>query len=154
MGRGERFVRGLAAAVPEAFADVDLAGEYDHTVWTSVDETTSPGGPDDAWARTIALADAVRWIEDHALIVKRRRMSTSVRPGGADPLDRFFAYIEEHLRSAPAQDRGWISVELFEGIPWVEDVLDHLGPRTVELLREAQIDLRRFNRWIGRWSED
>ena len=44
-------------------------------------------------------------------------------------------------------------VELFEGIPWVEDAIDFLGPQTAALLREAQDVLAPYNGWIGRWRE-
>src|SRR4051812_36462232 len=141
---GEQFVRGLADAVPEVFAGVDLAEEYDYAEYSAPDE--------DAWARTIALADVMRWLEDEALVVKRRKASTAIRR--PDVLRRFFAYMEEVLADhAGDSGRGWIMVELFEGIPWVEDVIDFLGPQTVALLREAQDVLARYNGWIGRWSE-
>ena len=150
VGSGEEFVRGLAEAVPEVFAGVDLADEYDLSEWAD-----EPSGPDDdGWAQTIALADAVQWIEREALIVKRRRESTARRPERADVLRRFFAYIEQAIADTPDDDRGWIMVELFEGIPWVEDVIDVLGPQTVEQLRVAQRELRRFNSWIGDWGVD
>lgn len=48
---GEDFVRGLADAVP----GIDLAEEYDYAAYSK------PG--EDAWATTIALADAVTWME-------------------------------------------------------------------------------------------
>ena len=147
MTEGERFVRGLAAALPEAFGDVDLEAEYDYGVETAVD--------DDPWVRTIPLADAVKWIEDSALHVDRWRQTVAVRPGGEDPLRRFFGYMELVVaRAERPKDTNWIKVELFEGIPWTEDVISYLGPETVALLREAQDTLRRFNSWIGRWSDE
>src|SRR3954471_4036692 len=101
---GEQFVRGLADAVPEVFAGVDLAEEYDYAEYSAPDE--------DAWPRTIALADAVKWMEDEALVVKRRNASTAIRR--PDVLRRFFAYMEEVLVDHPGNsDRGWIMVELF-----------------------------------------
>src|SRR4051794_6587480 len=106
MTSGEGFVRGLAEAVPEAFAGVDLDDRYE------------------GWPTTIALADTVKWIEHHALRVDRVQELTSMRAEGAAPLRRFFAYMEGVIAApAPDTDRGWIMVELFEGIPWVEDVL-------------------------------
>ena len=140
----EQFVRGLADAVPEVFAGIDLAEKYGYVEYSAPDE--------DAWARTIALADAVKWIEDEALVVKRRQASTAIRR--PDVLRRFFAYMEEVLVDHPGQrEHGWIMVELFEGIPWVQDVIDFLGPRTVALLREAQHVLSPYNACIGRWKE-
>ena len=139
---GEQFVRGLANAVPEVFAGIDLAEEYGYAAYSAADE--------DAWARTIALADAVKWMEAEALVVSRREESTAVRR--PDLLRRFFAYVEEVLvAQSDDSDRGWIMVELFEGIPWVEDVIDFLGPQTTALLREAQDVLARYNGWIGTW---
>lgn len=140
---GEHFVRGLADAVPEAFAGIAVAAEYDYAAHEQ------PG--EDAWARTIALADAVTWMEAEALVVDRRQASTAVRR--PDVLQRFFAYIEGVLvEHASDRDRGWIMVELFEGIPWVEDVIDFLGPHTTALLRDAQDVLARYNGRIGRWK--
>jgi hypothetical protein len=148
VGSGERFVRGLDEAVPEVFAGVDLAGEYDLSEWAG-----EPRRPeDDGWAQTIALADAVQRIERTALKVDRRRESTARRPEGEDMLRRFCAYMEQVIAETPEDDRGWIMVELFEGVPWIEDVIDVLGPRTVELLRVAQRELRRYNGWIGDWA--
>jgi hypothetical protein len=148
VGSGEEFVRGLAEAVPEVFAGVDLADEYDLSEWAD-----EPAGPDDdGWAQTIALADAVQWVEGNALVVHRRRESTKRPPEGADALRRFFAYMEQVIADAPEDDRGWIMVELFEGVPWIEDVIDVLGPKTIESLRVAQRELRRYNHWIGDWG--
>jgi hypothetical protein len=38
MTDGERFVRGLAAALPEAFAGRDLSETYDHSAESASDE--------------------------------------------------------------------------------------------------------------------
>jgi hypothetical protein len=147
MTEGERFIRGLAAALPEAFGDVDLDAEYNYAAETAAGE--------DPWVSTIALADAVKWIEDSALHVVRRRETVAVRPGGEDPLRRFCCYIELVIaRAERPTDTNWIMVEMFEGIPWTEDVIAYLGPATIALLREAQDALRPYNSWIGRWSDD
>jgi hypothetical protein len=147
MTEGERFIRGLAAALPEAFADADLGAEYNYSLETAAG--------DDPWVRSIALADAVEWIEQRALEVVRRRETVAVRPGGEDPLRRFFGYMEVVIARAdgPA-DTTWIAVEMFEGIPWTEDVIAYLGPHTTALLRSAQNTLRRYSSWVGRWSDD
>jgi hypothetical protein len=143
---GERFIRGLAAALPEAFADTDLDAEYNYSAETAAGE--------DPWVRSIALADAVKWIEDGALDVVRRRETVAVRPGGGDQLRRFFGYMEGVVaRAERPADTNWIAVEMFEGIPWIEDVISYLGPQTTALLREAQDTLRPYNRWVGRWSD-
>jgi hypothetical protein len=149
---GERFVRRLADALPEAFASVDLVDEYDQAEWTTPEELARTQPHEDAWARTIALADAVQWIEREALAVNRRQCVAAIRPERADELHRFFAYMEQVIAAAADADLGWIMVELFEGIPWSEDVIEVLGPRTRELLRRAQIELEPYNRWIGSWG--
>jgi hypothetical protein len=147
MTEGERFIRGLAAALPEAFGDTDLDAEYNYSLETAAGE--------DPWVRSIALADAVEWIEHRALEVVRRRETVAVRPQGEDPLRRFFAYMEEVIaRAKRPADTNWIAVEMFEGIPWTEDVITYLGPQTTALLRNAQNTLRRYSSWIGRWSDD
>ena len=147
MTEGERFIRGLATALPEAFGDIDLDAQYDYSAETAAGE--------DPWVRSIALADAVKWIEDSALDVARRHEKVAVRPEGEDPLRRFFGYMELVIaRAERPEDAGWIAVEMFEGIPWTEDVIAYLGPRTTALLREAQNTLRPYSRWIGRWSDD
>ena len=147
MTEGERFIRGLAAALPEAFGDVDLDAEYNYVAETAAGE--------DPWVSTIALADAVKWIEDSALHVVRRRETVAVRAGGEDPLRRFFGYMELVIaRARRPEDTNWIMVEMFEGIPWTEDVITYLGPETIALLREAQDALRPYSSWIGRWSDD
>ena len=148
---GERFVRGLADALPEAFAGVDLVEKYDHTRWATAEELAQVPPGDDAWARTTALANAVRWIEQEALAISRAERAAVIRPDRADAIRRFFTYMETVIAGASDDDRGWIMVELFEGIPWTEDVIEVLGPRTTELLRQAQIDLEPYSWWIGRW---
>jgi hypothetical protein len=147
MTDGERFIRGLAAALPEAFGDSDLDAQYNYAAETSAGE--------DPWVCSIALADAVKWIEESALHVVRGRESVAVRPGGEDPLRRFFGYMELVIaRAGRPEDITWIEVEMFEGIPWTEDVITYLGPATIALLREAQDTLRSYSSWIGRWSDD
>jgi hypothetical protein len=131
MKGGERFVRGLADAVPEAFTGVDLADKYDQAEWTTAVELSRMGRDDDAWARIIALADAVSWIESEALVVDRPRGSTAIRPERADAIRRFFAYMEEVISGAAGRDRGWIMVELFEGITGAGAGAEHCaGPQT------------------------
>jgi hypothetical protein len=147
MTEGERFIRGLAAALPEAFGDTDLDAKYNYAAETAAGE--------DPWVRSIALADAVQWIEDKALDVVRRRETVAVRPGGEAQLTRFFGYMELVVgRADGPKDTNWIAVEMFEGIPWIKDVITYLGPQTTALLREAQDTLRPYSRWVGRWSDE
>lgn len=146
MINNERFVRGLADAVPQAFASKDVADEYDY-----VDYATEG---DQAWVATIPLADVVTWLEAEAMAVDRSAQSVQILPGGHEPLAAFFNYMEETIAAAEDQsDRNWIMVELFEGVPWIEDVLQYLGPRTVALLRTAQRVLAEHNGWIGNWGD-
>jgi hypothetical protein len=35
----------------------------------------------------------------------------------------------------------------------IEDVIEVVGPRTVELLRHAQVAPAPYNLWIGRWAQ-
>lgn len=133
----ERFVKGLVAALPEAFIDVDIHKEYDF------------GGG--SWYTTMALANATGWIESNALDVNYRAKTVTMRPGGADLLRRFFDYIATVIATTNGP-WGWIQVELFP-VVWTEDVLDYLGPLTIELFRDAQRTLSRAYSSIGRWPE-
>lgn len=142
-GPGEVFVRRLAKALPEAYVGVDLPDAYDFADdMTPRDRQRYPD--DDGWATTIALADAMRWLETEALVVDRRRRSTTVPPGSVEALRRFFAYVEQAITDCEPDQRGWIMVELFEHVPWTEDVVEYLGPETVGLLRQAQQAPRRL----------
>jgi hypothetical protein len=147
MTEGESFVRGLAAAIPEAFAGADLDETYNYAEYTAAD--------DDPWVKTIALADAVEWIEAQVLDVDRRLETVAVRPRCEDALERFFSYMEHVIAAAAAKPErtNWIAIELFEGIPWTENVSDYLGAHTLALLRDAQATLGVDSGWIGRWSD-
>lgn len=131
----ERFIKGLVAALPEAFVDVDLLEDYDF------------GGG--SWHTTRALGHATGWIESHALDVDYRAQTVNIRPSGPELLRRFFDYIETVIADA-AGPLGWIQVELFP-VVWTEDVLDYLGPLTTELFRDAQQTLTRFYSCVGSW---
>ena len=80
----ERFVRDLAAALPEAFAGVDLEDAY-YSDW---------GPPEQRWLAYGALADARMWLEEHAMRIDPLRRVARVRPGGEDALRRYFGYVE------------------------------------------------------------
>ena len=137
----ERFVRALAQALPEAFAGLDLAEQF---------SSNDPAVPDENWWVTIALSRAVVWLSSQALELDVRAQTTTILPGGDDPLRRFFDFIESELRlrgGAP----GWMQVELFEGVAWTEAVIEFLGPLTVASLRDAQRTLAWCNTMIGRW---
>ena len=110
----ERFIRGLAAALPEAFAGRDLEEEY-HTDW---------GEPEHRWLAYVALADARMWIEDHALDIGVLPRVARVRPGGEDPLRRYFDYVEPLASDPDRSMQNLLMIELFEGVVWVEDVIE------------------------------
>jgi hypothetical protein len=138
----ERFVTGLAAALPEAFADRDVRDEY------YVDY-------DDSWLTYPALGDARMWLEEHAIRISLAARQVAVLPGGEDRLRRFFAYMEEVAAGADDDERlaNLLMIELFEGVVWTEDVIEYLGPRTRALLEDARVLLADANHAIGRWPE-
>jgi hypothetical protein len=135
----ERFVRALAATLPEAFEGLDVEVAY--------------FSPSDGhgWDSYVPLTRARDWIEDHALTVDRRAETVEVTR--AEVLQRFFSFIESVAQGADENTQNLLMIELFEGTPWTEDVLRFLGPETVELLRRAQVELAPYNGWIGRWHE-
>jgi hypothetical protein len=138
----ERIIRGLAAALPEAFAGRDLVEEY--ADW---------GEPEHDWLAYIAVPDARTWIERNALDIDPIGCVARVRPGGEDALRRFFEYFEA-LAADPDRDmQNLLMIELFEGVPWVQDVIDYVGPNTRAVMRRAQEHLAWCNGAIGRWAE-
>ena len=91
------------------------------------------------------------WLEEHTLKINPLRRVARVRTGTEDALRRYFAYVEP-LAADP--DRGMqnlLMIELFEGVVWVQDVIDYLGPDTRALLARAQVALADANSAIGRW---
>jgi hypothetical protein len=46
-----------------------------------------------------------------------------------------------------------LQIECFEGVGWVEDVSELLGPATRALLEDAQGWMPPYNGQIGRWAE-
>ena len=76
-----------------------------------------------------------------------------MRPGGEDALRRFFDYFEP-LASDPDRDvKNLLMIELFEDIPWVQDVIDYVGPHTRAVMARAQEHLSWCNSAVGRWSD-
>jgi hypothetical protein len=137
----ERIVRGLAAALPEAFDGRDLAENY-YSDW---------GEPEQRWLSYVAVGDARMWIEEHVLDIDPVARVARVRPGGEDALRRYFDYFES---LAPDLERGvqnLLEIELFEGVVWVQDVIDYVGPHTRAVMRRAQEHLAWCNSAIGRW---
>jgi hypothetical protein len=112
------FVVALMAALPEAFAgdvDYDLDGE----------PLTYP-----------ALADARIWLEEHALKLSILPRRARVRPEGADAVKRFWDFVEEQATAGKGDTEleTLLAIECFEGVVWVQDVGEYLGPATRDLL--------------------
>jgi hypothetical protein len=133
------FVEALMAAVPEAFADERERQRYR-------EEPLVYG----------ALADARIWLEEHALdlpLIGQRRPAR-VRPEHAGALRRFWNFVEEQAQAhqGDREVETLLQIECFEGVGWVEDVMDLVGPRTRVLLLDAQDWLAPYNRAVGRWS--
>ncbi|MGZ6675308.1 MAG: hypothetical protein ACXVFM_23470 [Solirubrobacteraceae bacterium] len=139
----ERIIRDLAAALPEAFEGHDLVEDY-YSDW---------GESDQRWLAYMAVADARMWIEEHALSIDVLRRVARVRPGCEDALRRYLDYFES---LAPDRDRSvqnLLEIELFEGVVWVQDVIDYVGPHTRAVMRRAQDHLAWCNSAIGRWPD-
>jgi hypothetical protein len=130
------FVEALLAAMPE------LSGDRDRYL----DEQGALAYP--------ALGDARIWLEDHAIAVRRLPLRASVRPGREDVVRRFWDFVEAQAVAAAGDDdlENLLQIECFEGVGWVEDLGEYLGPRTRELLADAQVTLAHANRQIGRWA--
>jgi hypothetical protein len=121
----ERFVRSLAAAVPEAFADVDIEDEY--------------GKSDGHWLAVMALEHVVREVQIRTTKFKLRRdRYSTVIPGSDELLRRFFDFIESELERTPG-NRPWIMIGLEEGgAPWMEDLAAYAGPQACELMQRRR----------------
>jgi hypothetical protein len=46
-----------------------------------------------------------------------------------------------------------LEIELFEGVVWVQDVIDYVGPHTRAVMARAQEHLSWCNSAVGRWSD-
>jgi hypothetical protein len=132
-----RFVDELMAAVPEAFTDRDAEDFREEPL-----------------AYT-ALGHVRIWLEENALqvsILPRRK--ARVRAQHVDVFQRFWGFVETQA----GRGRGdgdletLLQIECFEGVGWVSDVSAYLGPRTHELLLDAQRWLASYNRQVGRWA--
>jgi hypothetical protein len=133
-----RFVEGLMAAVPEAFTDPE-----DHDYYL---EEPLP---------YVALGHARIWLEDNALKISYRREQAKVRPKHADVVRRFWDFVETQAEGGKGDGdmETLLAIECFEGVGWVEDVAEYLGPATRALLVDAQRWLAWCNGSIGRWAE-
>jgi hypothetical protein len=137
----ERIIRELAAALPEAFEGRDLLKDY-YSDW---------GEPDQRWLPYIAVADARIWIEEHVLRIDVLRRVARVRPGAEDALRRYFDYFETVAPNLERDVQNLLEIELFEGVVWVHDVIDYVGPHTRAVMGRAQEHLAWCNDAVGRW---
>lgn len=127
------------AAVPEAFGDA-AAREY----YLEAERLTYS-----------ALGDARIWIEEHALDVSLRPRRATVHSEHVDVVRRFWDFIEVQAQSGKGgrELETLLQIECFEGVGWVEDVAEYLGPATAALLADAQRWLAASNGQVGRWAE-
>ena len=125
------------AAIPEAFSDSSRAGYLEEPL------------------PYIALADARVWLEENALDISFRPMRATVRPERVEVMQRFWEFVEAQAQRADEDSRlkTLLQIECFEGVGWVEDVSDYVGPATRVLLRDAQGWLAQYNGQVGRWAE-
>ena len=65
-----------------------------------------------------------------------------VRPGGEDALRRYFGYFETLAADLERDVQNLLEIELFEGVVWVQDVIDYVGPQTRAVMSRAQEHLR------------
>lgn len=131
-----RFVHELLAAVPEAFTDREAQDLREEPL------------------AYIALGHARIWLEEHALRISMVPRRARVRARHLGTFERFWDFVETQA----CRGRGdgdletLLQIECFEGVGWVSDVAEHLGPRTRELLVDAQRRLGHCNGQVGRWG--
>ncbi|HEY7618892.1 MAG TPA: hypothetical protein VH834_03925 [Solirubrobacteraceae bacterium] len=116
------FVEALFAALPEAFEDREHYFDEDGAL---------------AYA---ALGDARMWLEDNAIRVRLvPRWRASVRPGREDLVRRFWDFVEQQAAASAGEAdlETLLSLECFEGVAWVDDLDEYLGPSTRALRRSA-----------------
>lgn len=113
------FVEQLTAAVPEAFPDRSAAFDLD-------------GEP----LSYAALGDARIWLEQHALRTSILGRKATVRAEHEDVFRRFWAFVERQAEAGRGDTdlETLIQLECFEGVVWIDDVLDYLGPATRALM--------------------
>lgn len=76
-----------------------------------------------------------------------------VRAGTEEAMRRFWAIMELAAEDADGPRRTLLMIELYEGVGWTEDVIEYLGPRALEVMHAARIELAYSNGQIGRWTE-
>jgi hypothetical protein len=114
---------------------------------------TDWGEPDERWLAYVAVPDARTWIERNALDIDHVACAARVRPGGEDALRRYFDYFESLASDLDRDVRNLLMIELFESTPWVQDVIDYVGPYLRAVMTQAQTQLAWSSSAIGRWPE-
>jgi hypothetical protein len=133
------FVESLMKAVPEAFSEPDVEDYY-------LNEPLP----------YVALGDTRIWLENTALDISTCPMRAKVRPEHSDAFRRFWTFIEDQAHRGNGDKRleTLLQIECFEGVGWVDDVLEYLGPQTRRLLLDAQRWLASYNDQVGRWAPE
>ena len=90
-------------------------------------------------ATRVIVPEPVGFAAEARSVVLDGRVLTSAVYGGS-------AHVVANSEDAPMQ---WIPSEIFAHVPWLEDMIEFLGPRTVALLPEAQG--ARGPGAVGRW---
>lgn len=75
-----------------------------------------------------------------------------VREGAEEAMRRFWAVMELAAADADGPRETLLMIQLYEGVGWTDDVIEYLGPRAVELMHTARIELAYCNGQIGRWA--
>ena len=85
-----------------------------------------------------AFAQARIWLEDDVL--EEEDGAVRVPEDRADLVRRFWRFVEEQAEAHRGDEamETLLAIECFEGVLWIDDVVDWLGPRTRHLLREAK----------------
>jgi hypothetical protein len=75
------------------------------------------------------------------------------RAGREDALRRYFDYFETLAPDLERDVQNLLEVELFEGVVWVQDVIDYVGPHMRAVMGRAQEQLSWCNSAVGRWPD-
>ena len=76
-----------------------------------------------------------------------------MRPGGEDALRRYFDHFESLAPDLERDIQNLLEIELFEGVVWVQDVIDYVGPHTRAVMGRAQRAPRVVQQRVGRWPD-
>ena len=77
-----------------------------------------------------------------------------MRPGGEDALRRYFDYFESLAPDLERDVQNLLEIELFEGVVWVQDVIDYVGPHTRAVMAPRAGSPRVVQQTpVGRWPD-